>query len=84
METESKLKDQRKVITGNAAAAYAAMLCRPDVIAAYPITPSTEILEVLYRLGAKKAINAQVRWEEPSVEDILGPLTPMGRPESEL
>ena len=42
------------------------------------------ILEVLYRLGAKKAINAQVRWEEPSVEDILGPLTPMGRPESEL
>ncbi len=28
-----------KVITGNAAAAIAAKLARPDVVAAYPITP---------------------------------------------
>ena len=42
------------------------------------------ILDVLYRLSETKAINAQVRWEEPSIEDFLGPLTPVGRPESEL
>ncbi|HSW45393.1 MAG TPA: flagellar basal body P-ring protein FlgI [Phycisphaerae bacterium] len=42
------------------------------------------ILDVLYRLSEKKALNAQVRWEEPDIEDLLGPLTPVGRPESEL
>jgi len=42
------------------------------------------ILDVLYRLSEKKAINAQFKWEEPSVEDLLGPLAPAGRPESEL
>lgn len=34
-----------KVITGNAAAAIAAKLARPDVVAAYPITPQTEVIE---------------------------------------
>jgi len=33
------LRDEVRVITGNAAAAYGAMLCRPDVVASYPITP---------------------------------------------
>ncbi len=42
------------------------------------------ILEILYRLSAKQAINAEVRWEEPDVEDAFGPLEPTGRPESEL
>ncbi len=42
------------------------------------------VLDVLYRLCEKKAINADLRWEEPSVEEIVGPLGPMGRPESEL
>ena len=36
-----------KVITGNAAAAYAAKLCRVDVVAAYPITPQTTIVEYI-------------------------------------
>ena len=57
---------QRKVLTGNAAAAHAAMLCRPDVIAAYPITPSTEILEVLYRFQAQGLIKG--RMVEPEGE----------------
>ncbi|OIO79017.1 MAG: pyruvate ferredoxin oxidoreductase [Candidatus Omnitrophica bacterium CG12_big_fil_rev_8_21_14_0_65_43_15] len=35
------------VITGNHAAAYAAKLCRPHVISAYPITPQTEVVEKL-------------------------------------
>jgi flagellar P-ring protein precursor FlgI len=42
------------------------------------------VLDVLFKLCEKGAINAEFRWEEPSVEDILGPLKPMGRPESEL
>lgn len=37
----------KRVVTGNYAAAYAAMLARPDVIAAYPITPQTFIVEHL-------------------------------------
>ena len=36
-----------KVINGNLAAALGAALCRPDVIAAYPITPQTPIVEYL-------------------------------------
>lgn len=42
------------------------------------------VLDVLYRLCEKGGINAEMRWEEPSVEDLVGPLEPMGRPESEL
>lgn len=36
-----------KVINGNMAAAIGAKLCRPDIIAAYPITPQTPIVEYL-------------------------------------
>ena len=59
METRGATR-QRKVLTGNAAAANAAMLCQPDVIAAYPITPSTEILEVLYTFQAQGLIRGQM------------------------
>jgi len=34
-----------KALTGNAAAAYGVMLCRPEVIPNYPITPQTIIIE---------------------------------------
>lgn len=37
----------RKFITGNTAVAEAVRLCRPDIIAAYPITPQTPIYEKL-------------------------------------
>jgi len=37
----------KKFITGNTAVAEAVRLCRPDVIAAYPITPQTPIYEQL-------------------------------------
>jgi flagellar basal body P-ring protein FlgI len=42
------------------------------------------VLDVLHHLCETGAINADMRWEEQSVEDIIGPLRPMGRPESEL
>ena len=40
-------KAQLRVITGNAAAAYAATLCSPDVVTSYPITPMSEVAEQL-------------------------------------
>ena len=36
-----------QVLNGNRAAAIAAAMCRPDIIAAYPITPQTPIVEYL-------------------------------------
>lgn len=53
------LDRQRKVITGNAAAAYAAMLCRPDVVAAYPITPQSEVVEQLARFHANGLLDCE-------------------------
>ena len=50
---------QCKVLTGNAAAAHAVMLCRPDVISAYPITPATELLDTLYRFRADGALDCE-------------------------
>lgn len=42
------------------------------------------VLDVLYRLCEKKSVAADFRWEEPGIEDLIGPLKPPGRPESEL
>lgn len=53
------LKKQKKVITGNAAAAYGAMLCRPDVISAYPITPQSEVVEQLAKFHADGVIDCE-------------------------
>ena len=49
-----------KVITGNSAAAYGAMLCRPDVVASYPITPQTEVVEQLSRFHADGILEAEM------------------------
>ncbi len=53
-------KREVKVITGNAAAAYGAMLCRPDVIATYPITPQSEVIEQLSRFHADGILDAEM------------------------
>jgi pyruvate/2-oxoacid:ferredoxin oxidoreductase alpha subunit len=53
------LEEQTKVITGNAAAAYGALLCRPDVVAAYPITPQSEVIEQLARFHADGLLEAE-------------------------
>ena len=42
------------------------------------------VLDVLYNLCQTGAIGADMKWEELSVEDLIGPLRPMRRPESEL
>ena len=52
-------KKQSKVMTGNAAAAYGALLCRPDVVAAYPITPQSELVEQLAKFHADGVLDCE-------------------------
>ena len=56
----TKEKSQLKVMTGNAAAAIGATLARPDVVAAYPITPQTEIIEKLSQFHANGELDAEL------------------------
>lgn len=55
-----KATNQLKVLDGNRAAAYGAMLCRPDVVCAYPITPQTEILEQMYQFKADNILKSEM------------------------
>lgn len=47
------------VISGNSAQAYAAKLARVEVVAAYPITPQTTIIEKIAEFMAKGELEAQ-------------------------
>jgi pyruvate ferredoxin oxidoreductase alpha subunit len=60
MTTNTKKKTQIKVITGNAAAALAAKLARPDVVAAYPITPQTEVIEQISSFHASGEMDCEL------------------------
>ncbi len=59
MLMNASLNKQVKVITGNAAAAYGAMLCRPDVVTAYPITPQSEVVEQLAKFHADGILDCE-------------------------
>lgn len=47
------LRGQVTVLDGNRAGAFGVLLSRPDVIASYPITPQTPMLEALYKFEAE-------------------------------
>ncbi len=49
----------KKVIMGNHAVSYAVMLARTEVIAAYPITPQTQIVEELSNMCAEGKLRAK-------------------------
>lgn len=49
-----------QVINGNRAAAIGAAMCRPDIIAAYPITPQTPIVEYLADFVAEGRLDSSV------------------------
>jgi TPP-dependent indolepyruvate ferredoxin oxidoreductase alpha subunit len=57
---EDKIAGTR-VITGNSAAAYGAVLCRPELVAMYPITPQTEVVEEISRFHAQGELDDE-RW----------------------
>jgi pyruvate ferredoxin oxidoreductase alpha subunit/phenylglyoxylate dehydrogenase alpha subunit len=48
------------VVNGNLAAAWAARLSRPDVIAAYPITPQTPVVEYLTQFRTDGELDCQM------------------------
>jgi len=63
------------VLEGSRAVAEAVRLCRPDVIAAYPITPQTHIVENLSQMvadGLLKAENIRVESEHSAASAVLG------------
>src|SRR5512139_1197391 len=53
-------KQETRVITGNGCSAYAVRLCRPDVVALYPITPQSEIVEQLTKFKADGVLDAEM------------------------
>jgi len=57
---ETKAKGQLKLLTGNRAAAWAVKLCKPDVVAAYPITPQSELVIDLERFYANAELDAEI------------------------
>ena len=65
----------RKVIMGNHALSYGAMLGRAQVIAAYPITPQTQVVELLSEMCADKTLDAmfiKVESEHSAMAACLG------------
>jgi pyruvate ferredoxin oxidoreductase alpha subunit len=50
---------QKTALTGNYAVAYAVKMAKPHVIAAYPITPQTSIVEKLAEFVEKGELNAR-------------------------
>jgi pyruvate ferredoxin oxidoreductase alpha subunit len=51
---------QRKIMTGNAAAGFAMKQINPDVVAAYPITPQTELMETFCQFVADGAVDTNL------------------------
>ena len=49
----------KKVIIGNHAVSYGVKLARTEVIAAYPITPQTQVVEELSEMCASGALKAR-------------------------
>lgn len=68
----------KKVLMGNHAAAMGAMLARVDVVAAYPITPQTQSVELLAELHASGRFQGQfipVESEHSAMALLLGAAT---------
>jgi len=65
----------RKITTGNKAVAEAVSLARPDVVAAYPITPQSDIVETIAEYVAARKIDTQyipVESEHSSMAACIG------------
>lgn len=65
----------KKVLTGNFAAAYGATAARVNVVAAYPITPQTTIVEILSEIVADGLLDAdfvKVESEHSALSACIG------------
>ncbi len=75
-------KGKVRVITGNSAAAYGAMLCRPDVATSYPITPMSEVAEQLSAFRAEGILDTEmveVEGENSAMNVVAGASLAGGR-----
>ncbi|MCI2430780.1 pyruvate ferredoxin oxidoreductase [Candidatus Acetothermia bacterium] len=78
MKTTLNTSDQKaisKVITGNHAVSYGALLARAQVISAYPITPQTQVVELLSEFCANGTLRAQfikVESEHSAMAALIG------------
>ncbi len=64
-----------KLLTGNYACAYGARLCHPDLIACYPITPQTPVVEALSRFHAEGTLDSdmvEVESEHSALSQLIG------------
>lgn len=71
-----------KVLEGNQTVAYAVKLCRPDVIAGYPITPMSSTWDYLFQFQADGLLNAEmvaVEGEHSSMSVLIGAAQAGGR-----
>jgi pyruvate/2-oxoacid:ferredoxin oxidoreductase alpha subunit len=67
--------EMKKVIMGNHALSYGAMLARTQVVAAYPITPQTQVVELLSEMcadGTLKAKFIKVESEHSAMAACIG------------
>lgn len=72
----------KKVLTGNYSAAEAAVLCRPDLVAAYPITPQSSVVEYISSFvnnGKLDSAMVQVESEHSAMSVVQGACAGGGR-----
>ncbi len=82
MDAKIVPRSEVKLLDGNGAAAHAVQLCRPDVIAAYPITPQTPLLEQLCQFHADGLLDAEiveVEGENSAMSVLVGASAAGGR-----
>ncbi len=71
-----------KVLKGNSAAARAVLLCKPDVVAAYPITPQSPVVEEMSKYVATGKLDAEfveVEGEHSAMSVLIGASSTGGR-----
>ncbi|WP_312812545.1 phenylglyoxylate dehydrogenase [Sedimentibacter sp.] len=71
-----------KALTGNKSAALGAALCKPDLIAAYPITPQSSVVEILSAMANDGELDSdivQVESEHSAMSIIQGASMSGGR-----
>lgn len=79
---EAKLTGEKKVCDGNMAAAQAVLLAKPDVIAIYPITPQTSLIEKISKFKADGLLDAEileVEGEISAMGSVVGACAAGGR-----
>jgi len=79
---EAIRKGEVKVCDGNLSAAHAVMLAKPDVIAIYPITPQTSLIEKISRFKSEGLLDAEileVEGEISAMGSVVGACAAGGR-----